>query len=158
MTYENLLNPSYCADTDGLTEAKDLLSQGENGPWWYESDATGHNSIIVFSDHFIYVVREALSTDCYANMFEDETPIFFDYVAYVDCALIGGICTGYDTPLEVLVALDKWLYDEIQCLPHPTNQGCGEAEHTWNSCPNVTTGTIPPTTYPTTCPTIPPCD
>lgn len=148
MDYNSLLNnvnnPQWCSDTAGLETGKDLLDQGGKGPWWYESDVSGKNSIIVFSDHFIYVVREALSTDCMANMFEDEAPIYLDYVAYVDCVNQGGICTGYETQIDVIEALDRWISDEIQCLPHPTNQGCGETEHTWNECVTTENSSTPP--------------
>ena len=134
----NINNPSWCTDTAGIDEAKGLIGQGSYGPWWYGSDISGHNSLVYFSDHFIYATREALSTDCLDSFFEEELPIFFDYVKFVDCEGAPGACTENETPLQVLEALDKWIVDEIMCAGHRV-QGC-EQEHVWAVCPTPIEG------------------
>lgn len=142
----NINNPQWCDDTVGIAEAKDLI--GSNFPYWYASDISGKDSITVFTDHFIMVVREALSTNCVSNMTRDETIVFFDYLKWVDCdKIVDGESGCYDqndyyTDLQAIIALDVWLTDEVQCKDHPTGIGCSEEEFTWGTCEDIKLGGV----------------
>jgi len=112
----------------GYYLAKELF--GANRPFIKESGL--HGPTVIFNDHFIVTMREALSTGCIAKMNVAEEDLFFQFVESQDGRLNRDISTD---AVGVLAALNQWLIDELQCLDHPVVNGCfDQPEHTWQKC------------------------
>ena len=103
---------------------------GENIPYVTEDRVGGR--VIIFNDHFLETVREALTTGCVARMNASELLVFNDFVRYEDKATYRDITNSDDYIAE---ALDEWLTREVMCLSHPyVNECYGDTRHTWTEC------------------------
>ena len=110
-----------------VADAKELF--GENLPYTVEYRLNGRT--IMFNDHFIKSVREALSTDCMAKMNAAEIQLFERFIAYQNGSMYRDI-TKSDN--EVVKALDEWLMDDLNCKSHPVVNECYDAEFTYSGC------------------------
>jgi len=112
----------------GLYKAKEVF--GENVPYIFEQRFDG--KVVVFSQHFIRTIREALTNGCMAKMNNAEEELFQDLIDYENGSVLRDI-SGRD--YEVLAALDEWLNFEILCKEHPVVNGCYSSDtHEWEEC------------------------
>jgi hypothetical protein len=126
-------NTGTCGITAKVEETIEYF--GENQPYVLGSSITGPNTVIIFNEHFIATLREALSTNCTAKMSGVEESLFFDYIDYCNGNVIVDISASiYD---RVLVAVDQWVYNEVRCQPQPELNACYDAVHNWEECAKV---------------------
>ena len=111
--------------TDAVKDAKELF--GENLPFFQESRLG--ETIIIFNEHFIRCVREALSNGCMAKMNEEEERLFNQFIEYQDGSSYRDISKDSS---DIMTALDKWLVNAIQNVPNPVLNDCyTKKDHTW---------------------------
>ena len=113
-----------------IYKTKELF--GESEPFVIEKRLDG--SVVIFSVHFITTAREAMSTGCMAKMDEIETLLFEKFIRYQNNRSHRDITKAEG---DILVALDEWFQDDVNCIPHPVINACYDAvTHTWDSCTN----------------------
>jgi len=104
---------------------------GENTPYTIETKITGKT--ILFNTHFITTIREALTTGCMAKMSGDEELLFLEFISYQNGDGFRDIATDVN---DVLIALDLWMTNELNCMPNGiVNQCYTDVTHTWDTCP-----------------------
>lgn len=67
--------------TDATQEAKNLFKEN-NKPFTLKDTVDGPNTRVVFSEHFIMVMRDADSNECMAKMSKLEKYLYWDYITY----------------------------------------------------------------------------
>jgi len=114
--------------TEKVKQAKELF--GANRP--YETELRLDGQIIIFNEHFITTLREALSSGCVAKMGHQEELILQKFIEYANGNTYRDITQ--DTS-GVMVALDKWLGKLRRCVKTPAVGECYDAPtHTWKGC------------------------
>ena len=128
-----LRNGNYYLQDSEITDksianAKQLF--GENLP--YVIEHRFGEKIHIFNGHFIQTLREALTTGCMAKMNNAEVTLTRKFVEYQNQSFYRDITTRDN---EVVVALDKWLMDDVMCNEHPKINECFDASaHSWLNC------------------------
>jgi len=132
---------------DGLAEAKQLF-KSNNKPFMLKDGVEGPDTVVVFSEHFIEVMREADSNECMAKMSKLEKYLYWDYLNYQglvnaimianplwnDAQIDAEAKTQYEAgtiflaPELVVRTLSDWAYAEV--LQFDKNS-CYETMHSW---------------------------
>jgi len=80
-----LVDPLNAAITTTVTtstqEAKNLF-KSNNKPFIFKDTVDGANTKVVFTEHFIMVLRDADSNECLAKMSQLEKETYWDYINY----------------------------------------------------------------------------
>ena len=151
---EMILNQSYTTDTgitvnDCVAEAKNLLKRN-NKPYALKDSVDGPNTKVVFTEHFIYVMRDADSTECMAKMSLLEKYLYWDYLnyqgivnsimfanpGYTDAQVDAAAKIEYEntveyaTPELVVRTLSDWAYAETLQFD---KDSCYDIMHSWEA-------------------------
>ena len=111
-----------------MSDAKQLF--GENTPYIIERRLEG--STIIFSEHFISCLREALTTGCMAKMDSEEERMFLAWTGFESANVSRDIATAGE---DVMEALDKWMANLAMCKPNPIMNNCFDnVPIVWNKC------------------------
>ncbi len=132
---------------EGTLEAKQLF-KANNRPFGLKDGIEGPGTIVVFSEHFIEVMREADSNECMAKMSKLEKYLYWDYLNYqgiVNSVMLAN--PGFDDAQvdaeakiqyeasEIFLAselvvrtLSDWAYAEVLTFERNT---CYETMHVW---------------------------
>jgi hypothetical protein len=114
--------------TTAISNSKEVF--GENTPYILENRLEG--PIVIFNDHFIRTLREALSTGCMAKMSAKEVSLFREFVRYQNGSSYRDITQDSD---RILSALNQWVVDLWSCEETPIVNGCFDTtEHTFSTC------------------------
>ena len=65
-----------------LTQEAKNLFKSNNKPYMLKDGVEGPNTIVVFTEHFIMVMRDADSNECMAKMSKLEKYLYWDYLNY----------------------------------------------------------------------------
>ena len=116
---------------DGILFGKELL--GEHMPYSIRKDIAGVD-IILFNTHFINCMRQAINDGCVARMSKHELAFWYEFVEYQNDIQDG---VRDDLPLDTtqtqsgvlqreaaLEELSRWMYDELNGIPHPETKEC----------------------------------
>ena len=146
-----LMNQPKNSDIVNVTElsqdAKNLF-KSNNKPYSLKDGIEGPNTIVVFDEHFIMVMRDADSNECMAKMSKLEKCIYWDYVHYQGIKFNIGFANPtwteeqilakaaieyrenreYSTPEIVVEALSAYSTGEL--LELDTNS-CYDSVHVW---------------------------
>lgn len=76
-----IANDSGITVTECTQQTKNLLKEN-NKPYTLKDGVEGPLTKVVFSEHFISVMREADSTECMAKMSKLEKYLYWDYINY----------------------------------------------------------------------------
>lgn len=135
--------------TECTQEAKNLF-KSNNKPWVYRDTIDGPNSRVVFTEHFITVMRDADSNECMAKMSQLEKELYWDYLnyqgivnsvmmtnpTYTDEQIDEAAKTEYETNLEfgtpeiVVRTLSDWAYAEVLKFD---KDSCYDTMHVWEA-------------------------
>lgn len=151
MTYREMqlqedTQDAYTFET-GISYAKDLLKQ-ENRPYVLKDTIEGPKTKVVFTEHFIYVMRDADSNECMARMSQKEKELYWDYLhyqgivngimlknpTYTDAEIDAAAKIAYKadvlwgTPELVVRTLSDWAYAEVLQFE---KDSCFTTMHTW---------------------------
>lgn len=146
MTYKEIqLQDEYTVE-DGIEYAKQLFKRN-NKPYVFKDTPDGSLTRVVFTEHFIYAMREADSTECMAKMSKIEKELYWDYLNYqgivntvmvnnplytdaeVDAAAEIEYGVGmYNTPELVVRTLSDWAYAEVLQFD---KDSCYSTMHSW---------------------------
>jgi hypothetical protein len=74
-------NDSGTTVTEATQEAKNLF-KANNKPYILKDTVDGPLTKVVFSEHFIMVMRDADSNECMAKMSKLEKELYWDYINY----------------------------------------------------------------------------
>lgn len=77
----NVDNDSGVTVTERTQEAKNLF-KANNKPFVLKDTVDGPNTRVVFTEHFIMVMRDADSNECMAKMSKLEKELYWDYLNY----------------------------------------------------------------------------
>ena len=116
-----LKNAPHTPVNDGIIITRGLF--GESVAFTIEKTING--DVIIFGDKFINKFLEALSTGCIAKMGPAEKELLFAYIRYENGIL--NRITDYSVTAELIkavVALDKWIIDEIGKKGHVIANAC----------------------------------
>lgn len=146
-----LMNQPKNSDIVNVTEltqdAKNLF-KSNNKPYSLKDGIEGPNTIVVFDEHFIMVMRDADSNECMAKMSKLEKGVYWDYVHYQGIKFNIGFANPtwteeqilakaaieyrenreYSTPEIVVEALSAYSTGEL--LELDTNS-CYDSVHVW---------------------------
>ena len=131
----------------GIEYAK-VLFKSNNKPYILKDSVDGPLTKVVFTEHFIMVMREANSNECMAKMSKLEKYTYWDYVTYSDLLISIGIANPgytdeqleaaalisyrsnreYNTPENVVVAMNSYILGEVLELDL---NSCYDNKHTW---------------------------
>ena len=133
--------------TEATQDAKNLF-KANNKPYSLKDGVDGPNTIVVFSEHFIMVMRDADSNECMAKMSKLEKYLYWDYLNYQ--GIVNSIMfanptwtneqidaeakiqyeagTIYLAPEVVVRTLSDWAYAEV--LQFDKNS-CYDTMHSW---------------------------
>jgi len=127
--------------------AKDLF-KANSKPYILKDGVLGASTKVVFTKHFIMVMRDADSNECMAKMSEAEKRLYWDYInyqgivnsvmfanpGYTDLQVDAAAKIEYDannvygTPELIVRTLSNWAYAET--LQFDKNS-CFDTMHTW---------------------------
>lgn len=96
-----LLADSAGGVTELTQEAKNLF-KANNKPYSLKDGVEGPNTIVVFTEHFIRVMRDADSNECMAKMSKLEKYLYWDYLNYQ------GIVNS------IMFANPTWTHEQIE--------------------------------------------
>lgn len=133
--------------TELTQEAKNLF-KANNKPYSLKDGVEGPETIVVFNEHFIQVMRDADSNECMAKMSKLEKYVYWDYINYQSIKFNVGLANPtwteeqilaetiikyretreYDTPEIVVEALNAYSTGEL--LELDTNN-CYDSVHVW---------------------------
>ena len=146
-----LMNQPKNSDIVNVTEltqdAKNLF-KSNNKPYSLKDGVEGPGNIVVFSEHFIQVMRDADSNECMAKMSKLEKYLYWDYINYQSIKFNIGLANPtwteeqvlaeavieyrgnreYNTPEIVVEALSAYSTGEL--LELDTNS-CYDSVHVW---------------------------
>ena len=133
--------------TEATQDAKNLF-KANNKPYSLKDGVDGPNTIVVFTEHFIMVMRDADSNECMAKMSKLEKYLYWDYLNYQ--GIVNSIMfanptwtneqidaeakiqyeagTIYLAPEVVVRTLSDWAYAEV--LQFDKNS-CYDTMHSW---------------------------
>ena len=133
--------------TEATQDAKNLF-KANNKPYSLKDGVDGPNTLVVFSEHFIMVMRDADSNECMAKMSKLEKYLYWDYLNYQ--GIVNSIMfanptwndaqidaeakiqyeagTIYLAPEVVVRTLSDWAYAEV--LQFDKNS-CYDTMHSW---------------------------
>ena len=133
--------------TEATQDAKNLF-KANNKPYSLKDGVDGPNTLVVFSEHFIMVMRDADSNECMAKMSKLEKYLYWDYLNYQ--GIVNNIMfanptwtneqidaeakiqyeagTIYLAPEVVVRTLSDWAYAEV--LQFDKNS-CYDTMHSW---------------------------
>lgn len=105
MTYREMqlqedTQDAYTFET-GIPYAKDLLKQN-NKPYVLKDSIDGPKTKVVFTEHFIYVMRDADSNECMAKMSQKEKELYWDYINYQSIKFDIGLANPTWTEEQIL--------------------------------------------------------
>ena len=133
--------------TEATQDAKNLF-KSNNKPYSLKDSVDGPNTLVVFDEHFIMVMRDADSNECMAKMSKLEKYVYWDYINYQSIKFNVGLANPtwteeqilaetitkyretreYDTPEIVVEALNAYSTGEL--LELDTNN-CYDSVHVW---------------------------
>lgn len=67
--------------TEATQDAKNLF-KSNNKPYSLKDGVDGPNTLVVFNEHFVMVMRDADSNECMAKMSKLEKYLYWDYLNY----------------------------------------------------------------------------
>ena len=73
---------SNIANVTELTQDAKNLFKSNNKPYSLKDGIEGPNTVVVFDEHFIMVMRDVDSNECMAKMSKLEKGVYWDYVHY----------------------------------------------------------------------------
>ena len=131
-----------------LTQEAKNLFKSNNKPYLLKDGVEGPNTIVVFTEHFIMVMRDADSNECMAKMSKLEKYLYWDYLNYqgiVNMVMFANPTwtneeidaeakiqyeagTVYLAPEVVVRTLSDWAYAEV--LQFDKNS-CYDTMHSW---------------------------
>ena len=133
--------------TEATQDAKNLF-KANNKPYSLKDGVDGPNTLVVFSEHFIMVMRDADSNECMAKMSKLEKYLYWDYLNYQ--GIVNSIMFAnptwndaqidaeakiqyeasqiYLAPELVVRTLSDWAYAEV--LQFDKNS-CYDTMHSW---------------------------
>ena len=140
-------NDSGTTVTEVTQEAKNLF-KSNNKPFIIKDTVDGPNTRVVFTEHFLMVMRDADSNECMAKMSKLEKFLYWDYINYqgivnsimfahpeytdeqVDAAakLEYEAGTIYITTELVVRTLSDWAYAEVLQFD---KDSCYDTMHIW---------------------------
>jgi hypothetical protein len=100
-----------------IVDAKNTF--GENLPYIMEARMGG--SVVIFNEHYITALRLALTTGCMSAMNAAEEALTMRLIQHENGGNYRDITNNTD---EVVVALDKWLHDEVVGNSHSIVNEC----------------------------------
>lgn len=143
----SISNNTNTSLTTATQNAKNLF-KSNNKPYSLKDGVEGPETIIVFSEHFIEVMRDADSNECMAKMSKLEKYLYWDYLNYQ--GIVNSIMfanptwtneeidaeakiqyeagTVYLAPEVVVRTLSDWAYAEV--LQFDKNS-CYDTMHSW---------------------------
>ena len=102
-----LMNQPKNSDIVNVTEltqdAKNLF-KSNNKPYSLKDGIEGPNTIVVFDEHFIMVMRDADSNECMAKMSKLEKCLYWDYINYQSIKFNIGLSNPTWTEEQILAA------------------------------------------------------
>lgn len=133
--------------TEATQEAKNLFKEN-NKPFTLKDTVDGPNTRVVFTEHFIMVMRDADSSECMAKMSKLEKYLYWDYITYqnivnsvmftnptwteaqVDAEAKTQYEAGdiYIAPELVVRTLSDWAYAEVLQFD---KDSCYDTMHVW---------------------------
>lgn len=146
-----LMNQPKNSDIVNVTEltqdAKNLF-KSNNKPYSLKDGIEGPNTIVVFDEHFIMVMRDADSNECMAKMSKLEKYLYWDYLNYqgivntimfdnptwtneqveAEAKIIYDAGTKYLAPEFVVRTLSDWAYAEVLMFD---KNSCYDTMHVW---------------------------
>jgi len=93
---------------------KSISLMGEHRPYRVRKDIAG-NSVVVFNEHFLYGVREAMSNGCVQSLGEVESAFWYKFVEFQN-DVQDGVRDNPDKDADVEVALNalnEWVVVEL---------------------------------------------
>ena len=143
----SISNNTNTSLTTTTQDAKNLF-KSNNKPYSLKDGVEGPETIIVFSEHFIEVMRDADSNECMAKMSKLEKYLYWDYLNYqgivnmvmlenpswtheeidAEAKLRYEASTTYLAPELVVRTLSDWAYAEV--LQFDKNS-CYDTMHSW---------------------------
>lgn len=131
----------------GIDYSKNLLKRN-NKPYTLKDSVDGPQTKVVFTEHFITVMRDADSNECMAKMSQKEKELYWDYIHYqsivnavmldnptytdeeIDAAakIIYEANTVWGTPELVVKTLSDWAYAEVLLFD---KDSCYTTMHSW---------------------------
>ena len=130
-------------------DAKNLF-KSNNRPYSLKDGVEGPGTIVVFSEHFIQVMRDADSNECMAKMSKLEKYLYWDYLNYqgiVNMVMFENptwtdeqvdseakiryeASTNYLAPELVVRTLSNWAYAEVLMFD---KNSCYDTMHIWEA-------------------------
>lgn len=92
----------YAGGVTELTQEAKNLFKANNKPYSLKDGVEGPNTIVVFTEHFIRVMRDADSNECMAKMSKLEKYLYWDYLNYQ------GIVNS------IMFANPTWTHEQIE--------------------------------------------
>lgn len=146
MLKENNTGPTV---NQGTQEAKNLF-KSNNKPYTVKDGVEGPETVVVFSEHFIMVMRDADSNECMAKMSKLEKYLYWDYLNYqgiINTVMLANptwtdeqidaeakvqyeLGTIFLAPEEVVRTLSDWAYAEVLKFD---KDSCYDTMHTWEA-------------------------
>ena len=134
----------------GLTQEAKNLFKSNNKPYVLKDGVEGPETIIVFSEHFIQVMRDADSNECMAKMSKLEKYLYWDYLNYQsivntimfenplwtdeqvdnEAKIRYEASTTYLAPELVVKTLSNWAYAEVLMFD---KNSCYDTMHIWEA-------------------------
>ena len=131
-----------------LTQSAKDIFKANSKPYIIKDSVDGPLTRVVFTEHFIMVMRDADSNECMAKMSEAEKRLYWDYInyqgivnsvmfanpGYTDLQVDAAAKIEYDatnvygTPELIVRTLSNWAYAET--LQFAKNS-CFNTMHTW---------------------------
>ena len=135
--------------TKATQEAKNLF-KSNNKPYSLKDGVEGPGNIVVFSEHFIQVMRDADSNECMAKMSKLEKYLYWDYLNYqgiVNMVMFENptwtdeqveseakiryeASTNYLASELVVRTLSNWAYAEVLMFD---KNSCYDTMHIWEA-------------------------
>ena len=134
---------------EGVEYAK-VLFKANNKPYTLKDSVDGPLTKVVFTERFIYAMRNADSTECMADMSKMEKRLYWDYInyqgivntimfanpGYTDAEVDASakveyeLNTAYGTPELVVRTLSDWAYAETLKFD---KDSCFDTMHKWEA-------------------------
>lgn len=135
-------------DITSTTQSAINLFKSNNKPYSLKDGVEGPKTIVVFTEHFIEVMRDADSNECMAKMSKLEKELYWDYINYqsiVNSIMLANptwtqeqidsaaatqytATSQYKTPTVVVSTLSDWAFAEV--LQFDKNS-CYDTMHSW---------------------------
>lgn len=149
MLVNQIDNDSGTTVTQATQEAKNLF-KANNKPYSLKDSVDGPKTKVVFTEHFIMVMRDADSNECMAKMSKLEKELYWDYLNYQ--GIVNGIMfanptwtdeqidaeakiqyeasQNYGSPEVVVRTLSDWAYAEVLQFD---KDSCYDIMHSWEA-------------------------